>query len=225
MKVSAAFLCLFSAIYPPFAWTKINKNYGGNHYDYQTTIALKGFRKKTKYFCGKRSNNGAKLPPLYKRAASGVSLLRRNGEVRKWQATCRAKRASLRKQCFPKPLPFERQKTKILEVKPIEKKVKRTRPYAYSFRVSEEEKQLLDEKVSASGLNKTDYLIRVLSDKPIVSIKNGNEILAELKRQGNNLNQAVKNIYFGDITEQELLSVVDDCKAVYRKLSAVIGGS
>lgn len=114
---------------------------------------------------------------------------------------------------------------KILEVKTIEKKANRTRPYAYSFRVSEEEKRLLDEKVAASGLNRTDYLIRTLSEKSIISIKNGNEILAELKRQGNNLNQAVKNNYFGDITEQELLSVVDDCKAVYRKLSSAIGGS
>ena len=107
-----------------------------------------------------------------------------------------------------------------MEVKTIEKRVNRARPYAYSFRVSEEEKRLLDEKVKSSGLNRTDYLIRALSDKPIVSIGNGNEILAELKRQGNNLNQAVKNNYFGDLTEQDLLAVVDDCKSVYRKLSS-----
>lgn len=119
----------------------------------------------------------------------------------------------------------EQANNKILEVKTIEKKVNRARPYAYSFRVSADEKRLLDEKVTASGMNRTDYLIRALSDKPIVSIGNGNEILAELKRQGNNLNQAVKNNYFGDITEQELLSAVDDCKAVYRKLSSAIGGS
>lgn len=112
-----------------------------------------------------------------------------------------------------------------MEVKTIEKNVNRTRPYAYSFRVSADEKRLLDEKVKASGLNRTDYLIRALSDKPIVNIKGGNEILAELKRQGNNLNQAVKNNYFGYITEQELLSVVDDCKSLYRRISAAIGGS
>lgn len=112
-----------------------------------------------------------------------------------------------------------------MEVKIIEKKVNRARPYAYSFRVSADEKRLLDEKVKASGLNRTDYLIRVLSDKPIVSIGNGNEILAELKRQGNNLNQTVKNNYYGDITERELLSVVDDCKSLYRRLSNAIGGS
>ncbi len=119
----------------------------------------------------------------------------------------------------------EQANNKILEVKVIEKKVNRARPYAYSFRVSEEEKRLLDEKVKASGLNRTDYLIRALSDKPIVSITSGNEILEELKRQGNNLTQAVKNNYFGDITEQELLAVVDDCKRLYRRLSSAIGGS
>lgn len=137
--------------------------------------------------------------------------------------------ASLGEILSPKTLLFVCGRTttiiEILEVKNIEKKANRTRPYAYSFRVSEEEKRLLDEKVAASGLNRTDYLIRSLSDKPIVSIARGNEILAELKRQGNNLNQAVKNNYFGDITEQELLSVVDDCKSLYRRLSTAIGRS
>ena len=120
-------------------------------------------------------------------------------------------------------LSAEQANNKILEVKTIEKKVKRTRPYAYSFRVSAQEKELIDGKVKTSGLNRTDYLIRALSDKPIVSITSGNEILAELKRQGNNLNQAVKNNYFRDVTEQELLAVVDDCKRLYRRLSSAIG--
>ena len=112
-----------------------------------------------------------------------------------------------------------------MEEKTIGNKANRTRPYAYSFRVSAEEKQLIDGKVKASGLSKTDFLIKALSDKPIVCIDNSAEILSELKRQGNNLNQAVKSNYFGDITEQELLSVLNECKAVYRKLSAAIGGS
>ncbi len=122
-------------------------------------------------------------------------------------------------------LSAEQANIKILDVKTIEKKVNRARPYAYSFRVSAQEKELIDGKVKASGLNRTEYLIRALSNKSIVSIDSGNEILAELKRQGNNLNQAVKNNYFGDITEQEFLAVVDDCKRLYRRLSAAIGGN
>ena len=71
----------------------------------------------------------------------------------------------------------------------------------------------------------TEFIIRAITGKPIIVIEHASELLAELKRQGNNLNQAVKNNYFGDITEQELLSVVDECKNVYRKLSTAIGGS
>ena len=115
----------------------------------------------------------------------------------------------------------------IEEEKFIEKRkkqVKRNRPYSYSFRVSETEKELIDRKVKASGQSRTDYLIRALLDKPIVCIESGNEILTELKRHGNNLNQAVKNNYFGYATERELLQAVDECKKVYRKLSDSLGG-
>lgn len=57
-----------------------------------------------------------------------------------------------------------------------------------------------------------------------MQVENGNEILAELKRQGNNLNQAVKNNYFGKATEREIISAVEECKKVYRKLASAIGG-
>jgi len=84
---------------------------------------------------------------------------------------------------------------------------------------------LLDEKVKLSGLNRTDYLIKVLSNKPIVIIERGSEILAELKRQGNNQNQAIKNCYFGHNTEKELLSAVVECKKLYAILANSIGGA
>ena len=91
--------------------------------------------------------------------------------------------------------------------------------------MSEKEKKLLDEKVKQSGLCRTDYLIKVLTEKPIVQIERGDEILSELKRQGNNLNQAVKNLYFSRGTERELLSVAADCKLLYRTLITAIGAS
>ncbi|MCL2675711.1 MAG: hypothetical protein FWE84_03880 [Firmicutes bacterium] len=76
-----------------------------------------------------------------------------------------------------------------------------------------------------SGLNKTDYLIRALSDKPIINIASGTQILVELKRQGNNLNQAIKHCYFGRTTEKELQSAVAECKKTYADLHAAIGGT
>lgn len=148
----------------------------------------------------------------------------RNSEEHAWRAKRSAKPSSLRKRGFPKPLPNEGQKI-FMEVNIIEEKKKgfRARPYAYSFRASAEEKELLESKVTASGLNKTDYLIKCLSDKPIVTVPN--DLLLELKRQGNNLNQVVKNCYYGKTTERELLSCVSECKRLYGKMLSAIGES
>ena len=52
----------------------------------------------------------------------------------------------------------------------------------------------------------TAFIIRAITEKPITVIENGNEILAELKRQGNNLNQAVRGIYNGLATVEEIQS-------------------
>ena len=71
--------------------------------------------------------------------------------------------------------------------------VKRTRPFAYTFRVSEQEKNLIDDKMAKSGLTMREFILRSIMDKPIIVIERGGEILAELKRQGNNLNQAVRS--------------------------------
>lgn len=91
--------------------------------------------------------------------------------------------------------------------------------------MSEIEKELIDEKVKTSGISRTDFLIRAITGKTVSVIANGGEILTELKRHGNNLNQAVKNNYFGYATERELLSAVGECKAAYKKLSeAIVGG-
>lgn len=92
----------------------------------------------------------------------------------------------------------------------------RTRPFSYSFRVSKDEQKILDEKLSACGIGKADFLVRALSDKPIASIDNGYEILCELKRQGNNLNQALKNTPYGYATEREIFTVN------FMKLSEVV---
>lgn len=71
----------------------------------------------------------------------------------------------------------------------------------------------------------TEFIIRSITDKPVIVIDGGNEMLAELKRQGNNLNQAVRNCYFYPDEKEKVLSVVADCKAAYRALLSAIGGN
>ena len=100
----------------------------------------------------------------------------------------------------------------------------RTRPFAYNFRASEQEKNLIDSAIAKSGLTITDFVIRSITDKPITAIENGNEILAELKRQGNNLNQVVRNSYNGLVTEEEIKACIKSLKELYRKISIAIGG-
>ena len=136
----------------------------------------------------------------------------------------RFQRASLGEMLSPKtPLQTKKQ---LFGGTTIEKKtVKRNRPITYSFRVSERERRIIDEKVKTSGLSRTDFLIRALTDKPVSVIANGGEILQELKRQGNNLNQAVRNCYFYPDEKDRVLSAAAECKRAYHALLSVIGGN
>lgn len=101
---------------------------------------------------------------------------------------------------------------------------RRTRPFAYNFRASEQEKNLIDSAIAKSGLTMTAFVIRAITEKPITVIENGNEILAELKRQGNNLNQAVRGIYNGLATKEEIRNCIAELKKLYAKISIAIRG-
>lgn len=70
----------------------------------------------------------------------------------------------------------------------------------------------------------TAFIIRAITEKPITVIENGGEILAELKRQGNNLNQVVRNNYNGLVTAEEIRSCIAELKQLYAKISIAIGG-
>ena len=101
----------------------------------------------------------------------------------------------------------------------------RTRPFAYTFRANENEKNLIDKAISASGLTMREFVILAIINKPVIVIERGGEILAELKRHGNNLNQAVRNNYYGLNTEREIKSCIADLKKLYRKISVAAGGA
>ena len=65
----------------------------------------------------------------------------------------------------------------------------------------------------------TAFVIRAITEKPITVIENGMEILAELKRQGNNLNQVVRNNYNGLAMAEEIRSCIAELKQLYAKTS------
>ena len=94
----------------------------------------------------------------------------------------------------------------------------------FRFRVSEEERKIIDDKVAASKMTRTEFIIRALEKQPVTVIPNAPELLTELKRQGNNLNQAVRNYYFDKGTLEEILSCVDKLKEVYKAILFAVGG-
>lgn len=69
-----------------------------------------------------------------------------------------------------------------------------------------------------------EFVIRAIINKPVIVIERGGEILAELKRHGNNLNQTVRNNYYGINTEREIKICIADLKELYRKISVAVGG-
>ena len=70
----------------------------------------------------------------------------------------------------------------------------------------------------------TEFIIRAITDKPIIVVEHASELLAELKRQGNNLNQVVRNSYNGLATEEEIKACIKSLKELYRQISIAIGG-
>ena len=70
----------------------------------------------------------------------------------------------------------------------------------------------------------TEFIIRAIKDKPIIVVENAGEILTELKRQGNNLNQTVRNNYYAIETERELKDCIGELKSLYRNFTNAVGG-
>ena len=61
----------------------------------------------------------------------------------------------------------------------------KSRPKQLSFRVSEEEYQQLQEKISKSGKNQQEYILSCVLEKQIVNTDGIKELIPELKRIGN----------------------------------------
>lgn len=68
----------------------------------------------------------------------------------------------------------------------------RTRPKQIVIRVSEEELAQIKEKVEQSGKSQQQYIIEALTQSNIVNTDGIKELIPELKRVGNNLNQIAK---------------------------------
>ena len=81
----------------------------------------------------------------------------------------------------------------------------RSRPKQIVIRMTEEEFAKVKAQVEKSGLKQQDYLIRAITNKPITNTDGLKELVPELKRVGNNLNQLSRKANAGYVIGVEQL--------------------
>ena len=65
------------------------------------------------------------------------------------------------------------------------------------IRFTEDEYKTIKSKIEQSKMKQQDYLIRALTSKPITVIEGVHELIPEIKRIGNNLNQLTRACHEG----------------------------
>ena len=96
----------------------------------------------------------------------------------------------------------------------------KSRPKQLSFRVSEEEWTLLQQKISESGKTQQDFILSCVLGKEIMNTDGIKEIVPELKRQGANLNQLVRKLNERGFIDykKELPETLGEVRAVWQLL-------
>lgn len=99
---------------------------------------------------------------------------------------------------------------------PTKKEYNRKRNNQIVIRFSDEELIELNEKISQSKLNKTDFFLQVLRRGNVIVYSELQDICAELKKQGINLNQALRH-YHETGFDEELKTAIQNCNDVYEE--------
>lgn len=99
----------------------------------------------------------------------------------------------------------------------------RTRPKQIVIRMSEEEYALLKTNVAMSGMKQQEYLIKAVTDQPIINTDGLKEVVPEIKRVGNNLNQLTKRANEGNyVTAAEVELMKKELDEVWQLLRQCI---
>lgn len=97
----------------------------------------------------------------------------------------------------------------------------RTRSKQLNFRLSEKEFDEFQVNIEKSKLKQSDYLRKCILQKDIIVIDEVKDLVMELKRIGNNLNQLTRTVNSGEIKSIEELTEVK--KELDKVWSEVIG--
>jgi hypothetical protein len=99
-------------------------------------------------------------------------------------------------------------------------KVHRKRQAQIVIRISDEEKELLKQRIDASGKSQAEYLRQAVLNKKIINTDGVKAVLPDMKYISNNLNQLVKKINAGfiDFDKGEVIKTMDGLNEVWRLL-------
>ena len=100
----------------------------------------------------------------------------------------------------------------------------RKRKKPVTFWISENELSSLKNKISKTSLTRSDYLRKCSLNKNITVIPGIRDLVIEIKRIGNNLNQITRSVNSGTLTVlgDDLKSIKEDLKTVWDKLAAAL---
>lgn len=97
--------------------------------------------------------------------------------------------------------------------------MKQTKDKNYAFRISEKDLDTIKKKSKKAKMTVTDYITKSALDKKIVVIEGLPEIVTELKRIGNNLNQLTMLSHQGVINTVNLDETEESLTAIYWKIN------
>lgn len=93
----------------------------------------------------------------------------------------------------------------------------RTKQIVLRFTDNEYEKVITQMKLTKKK-SRSDFLLDCIDNKPTLDMNTLREILVELKRQGNNLNQITRSVNQGVRVSDEICKLLDECHYTYKKI-------
>lgn len=92
----------------------------------------------------------------------------------------------------------------------------------FNFRVNEKEYNKIKSKIKKSKLNTSEYLLRTSMDKDVIVINGLEEIIIQLRKIGNNINQLTKLCNQGRLTNINLEYVKKEMNSIWQLLNLLI---
>ena len=91
-----------------------------------------------------------------------------------------------------------------------------------NFRISDETDAVIREKAKAAKMSITDYVITAATHKEIVNFEGLSDVVTQIKRLGNNLNQLLILSRQDRIRTVNLSETQEELKRIYELLSATL---